>query len=506
MIAVSDIRKTFPGTVALDEVSLQVRAGEVHALLGANGSGKSTLVKVLTGVYQPDAGSILIAGRTVSALHSPSEARALGVAALHQEAPLVDTLTVLECIALFRGYPTRLGRVRWRSLRQETVALLERYGLNVDPGTLAGLLSPAERALVGLAIVLDRVRDGLSLLVLDEVTASLPQDQAESFLARVDALAAGGTPVLMVTHRIEEVATHASTVTVLRDGLVVHHGPARHAGEQELVDHIVGRHAPTSSRSSSSPVRPGSGTPASHRRRTEPVSDALEVRGLAGDLIRGLDLNLRPGEIVGVSGRPESGVAELPLLLSGARRRSAGNIVVDGRAVPRRSTPREFLKAGVALLPADRLRSGGIASLSVRENVLLPNAGRYWHRPDLQRAVLKELIERFDVRPPSADVLFGSLSGGNQQKVLLGKWLLLAPSVMVLDDPTSGVDPGARETMFRILRLAAEDGLAVLLFSTELEQLVEMCTRILVLRNGAIEQELTDQDLNLETVTKWCHA
>lgn len=253
-------------------------------------------------------------------------------------------------------------------------------------------------------------------------------------------------------------------------------------------------------------MRPGSGTPASHRRRTEPVSDALEVRGLAGDLIRGLDLNLRPGEIVGVSGRPESGVAELPLLLSGARRRSAGNIVVDGRAVPRRSTPREFLKAGVALLPADRLRSGGIASLSVRENVLLPNAGRYWHRPDLQRAVLKELIERFDVRPPSADVLFGSLSGGNQQKVLLGKWLLLAPSVMVLDDPTSGVDPGARETMFRILRLAAEDGLAVLLFSTELEQLVEMCTRILVLRNGAIEQELTDQDLNLETVTKWCHA
>jgi ABC-type sugar transport system ATPase subunit len=508
VLAVTDIRKTFPGTVALDDVSLQVGAGEVHALLGANGSGKSTLVKVLTGVYQPDAGSIEIGDRRVSSFGSPSEAGALGIAALHQDAPLVDTLTVTECIALFRGYPTRGGRVQWRALRRETAELLARYDLAVDPGTLAGLLSPAERALVGLAIVLDRVREGLRLLILDEVTASLPQDQAESFLARVDTLASEGTPVLMVTHRLEEVGAHAQRVTVLRDGQVVHSGLARDADEKTLVDHIVGARRDTGP-SSIAAVPVGEdrkGAPFWGRRHPPANGAALEVDGLRGTLVTGAGFELQAGEIIGVGGRAEGGIAELPLLLSGAMSRSGGTIAVDGRPLPRWATPGDFIRAGLALLPGDRLRNGGIASLSVQENVLLPDARRYWHRRARQTAVLQELIARFDVRPPSADVLFGSLSGGNQQKVLLGKWLLLGPSVMILDDPTSGVDPGARETMFEVLRSAASAGLAVLLFSTELEQLVEMCSRILVLRDGVIERELRDEDLNLPTVTKWCHA
>src|SRR4051794_25782752 len=199
-----DLTKTFPGTRALDHVGIAVGEGEVHALLGANGSGKSTLVKVLTGVYQPDSGTITVGERQLSAIASPNEANELGIAVVHQESPLVDTLTVAECVALFRGYPTSRGRIRWRAVRRDSRELLERFGVRVDPGTLAGLLSPAERSLVALAIALDRVAAGqhdLNLLILDEVTVSLPEDQAEAYLAQVGLLASSGTPVLMVTHR-----------------------------------------------------------------------------------------------------------------------------------------------------------------------------------------------------------------------------------------------------------------------------------------------------------------
>jgi ABC-type sugar transport system ATPase subunit len=232
----------------------------------------------------------------------------------------------------------------------------------------------------------------------------------------------------------------------------------------------------------------------------------LEVDHLAGELVRDVSFTLGVGEIVGVGGLAESGVGELPQLLSGARPRTGGVLRVDGRELPADASPGDVIDAGLALLPADRLRSGGIASLSVKENVVLPDARSYWHRGAAERATLQRLIDRLDVRPPSPAALFGSLSGGNQQKVLLGKWLLLGPSVLVLDDPTSGVDPGAREAIFSILREAASEGLSVLLFSTELEQLVAMCSRVLVLRDGAVTTELAGDELTRETVTKWCYA
>lgn len=502
MIGVRNIRKAFPGTLALDDVSLEVKPGTVHALLGANGSGKSTLVKILTGVYQPDAGTILINGRELDAIASPNEAGAIGVAALHQEAPVVDSLSVVECVALFRGYPTTAGRVRWRALRQETDELLARFGLKIDSEALAGRLSQAERALLGLAIVLDQVRDGIGLLVLDEVTASLPESQAETFLERVDQLAADGTPVLMVTHRLEEVGAHAGEVTVLREGRIVYHGPAGAETPEAMIGHIVG-HAPGGDVGDPSPPASVSSGRVAPR---APSAAALEVKGLSGEIVDDAAFVLHPGEIVGVGGRAEGGVIELPLLLSGAKRRRSGEIAVAGHRMSQRAGPRDFIKAGLAMLPGDRLRSGGVASLSVRENVVLPAFGRYWHRRGSEQAALDEVIKRFDVRPPSPDVLFGSLSGGNQQKVLMGKWLLLDPAVMILDDPTSGVDPGARQKMFSVLRTAAKSGLAVLLFSSELEQLVGMCSRVLVLRRGAVARELRDGDLNLQTVTEWCNA
>ena len=508
-VAAQGISKSFPGTRALDRVDLGVGAGEVHALLGANGSGKSTLVKILSGVYQPDEGELLIADRKVRSIGSPNEAHALGIAVVHQESPLVDTLTVAECVALFRGYPTSRGRIRWRTVRRDTRELLERFGVHVEPGTLAGLLSPAERALVALAIALDRVTAGqrdLNLLILDEVTASLPEGQAEEYLRQVAILAQSGTPVLMVTHRLSELHDLATDVSVLRDGRVVYRGVAGDVDDDELVRHIAGTQREIVAPALERVDRVAAVEQLWKGRHGSGQREVLEAEHLAGDLVRDVTFTLRAGEIVGIGGLAESGVGELPLLLSGALPRHGGTLRVDGRELPAHASPRDLIDSGLALLPADRLRSGGIASLAVRENVVLPDARRYWHRRSAERTTLHRLIERLDVRPPSPATLFGSLSGGNQQKVLLGKWLLLGPSVMVLDDPTSGVDPGARETIFSILREAASEGLAVLLFSTELEQLVTMCSRVLVLRDGAITTELAGDELTRETVTKWCYA
>jgi ribose transport system ATP-binding protein len=508
-VAAQGISKSFPGTRALDRVDLRVGAGEVHALLGANGSGKSTLVKVLSGVYQPDEGELRIGDRTVRAIDSPNEAHELGIAVVHQESPLVDTLTVAECVALFRGYPTHRGRIRWRNVRRDTRELLDRFGIGVDPGTLAGLLSPAERALVALAIALDRIEahsGDVSLLILDEVTASLPEDQAADYLTQVGTLARSGTPVLMVTHRLSELHDLATQVTVLRDGRRVHHDVAGAVDDDALVRHIVGAEREATAAAVARVDRVAAVEQLWKGRHGKGRRIVLEAEHLVGELVRDATFSLGAGEIVGIGGLAESGVGELPQLLSGAMRRTGGTLRVDGREIPADASPGDVIDAGLALLPADRLRSGGIASLSVKENVVLPDARRYWHRGNAERATLRHLIERLDVRPPSAAALFGSLSGGNQQKVLLGKWLLLGPSVIVLDDPTSGVDPGARETIFSILREAASGGLSVVLFSTELEQLVAMCSRVLVLRDGAVTTELAGDELTRETVTKWCYA
>jgi ABC-type sugar transport system ATPase subunit len=506
------LSKSFAGVTVLRGVNLTLEAGEVHALLGANGSGKSTLVKILTGVYQPDAGSITVRGQTTPAFASPHEAGSRGIAVVHQEAPLIDTMTVAQCIGVFRGFSTSaLGRVDWARLERETKALLDRYEVQVCPRQLAGKLSPAERALVALVIALDRVRTGVELLILDEVTASLPEDQAEVFLRRVGKVAKDGVAVLMVTHRLTELGDLAQAVTVLREGRVVHSAPAGEATDEQLVAHMVGvgtADARVEDRKSGSAVR-GLWSAENGSLPVRPLakeSTVLSLEGVSGTFLRDVHFEVRRGEIVGVAGLVDAGIAELPQILGGLVTRRGGNIRVAGVQMPISMRPAQAIEAGLAVLPADRLRNGGIANLSVADNVILPQVDRFWRQRHLKAEVLQNVISTLDVRPPSARVLFGKLSGGNQQKSLLGKWLLMRPAVLVLDDPTSGVDPGAREKIFEILHAAAREGLAVLLFSTEPEQLASICGRVLILRQGRIVTELTGQTLNRETISRWCYA
>jgi ribose transport system ATP-binding protein len=504
--------KSFAGVPVLRGVNLTLKAGEVHALLGANGSGKSTLVKILTGVYQPDAGSIMIGDRTLSAFASPYEAVVHGVAVVHQEAPLIDTMTVAQCIGVFRGFSTSaLGRIDWRKLERETKALLDRYEVHVSPRRLAGTLSPAERALVALVIALDQVRSGVELLILDEVTASLPEDQAGGFLRRVGNIARDGVAVLMVTHRLAELKNLASAVTVLREGRVVHSAAAGEASDEDLVAHMVGAgetDARAEARRSGSAVRRLWSTEREFRRSRPAAGNTppLALEGVSGTFLRDVHFEVRSGEIVGVAGLVDAGIAELPQILGGLVSRTGGDIRVSGKQLPISMQPHEAIEAGLAVLPADRLRNGGIGQLSVADNVILPQVDRFWRRRGLEAEALGAVISVLDIRPPSAQILFGKLSGGNQQKSLLGKWLLTRPAVLVLDDPTSGVDPGAREKIFEILHDAAREGLAILLFSTEPEQLASICSRVLILRHGRILTELTGETLSRETISRWCYA
>jgi ribose transport system ATP-binding protein len=524
-VGVDSLTKRFGMVTALDRVSLEFKAGEVHALLGANGSGKSTLVKILSGAQAPTSGQILIAGRRRSSLETPAVAAELGIRVVYQEAPLIDSLTVLESVAVFRGYQSKgLGRVPWRKLRRDTTELLERAGVTVDVSKLCSQISAADRASVSLAVALGPQHThaaNAGLLIIDEATASIPDNASDVYLQRIRKVADDGMAVLIVTHRLAEL-TIADDITMLRGGAVVFReagGPR--PGTEELIDLLVGEdlshlrardegepgREPSSVSIARRPVAalwgyaPGAAPPL-------PIDETVEA--IRFDDVRTADLEGfnfvgRPGEVVGFVGGVSEGIRDLPRLLSGQLRLRAGSVTVAGKKLRRTMTPARLIDAGVAVVPSDRLHDGGVMTLSVEANVTLPDLERYWHRPAHSKDTVERVIRALDVRPPRAGVMFGSLSGGNQQKVLLGKWLAMHPAVLVVDDPTYGVDPGARQTIFAAIRDAAALGVCVLFLSTEPELMLQACTRVAVIRGGVVSENLSDADLTPTSLAEWSY-
>lgn len=516
-LAIEDVSMDFGTVQALSNVSLDVMPGQIHGLIGANGSGKSTLVKIMSGVQAPTSGSLRFAGESHSHLTPPARANALGVRVVHQEAPVIDTLTVLESVAIFRGYErTSFGRIPWRKLRRNVRELLDRMDVDVDVDELCAQVRPADRAGLALAIAMgDQFVDGadpnaIRLLIVDEVTASIPDNETSQHLERLRRIADGGVAVVMVTHRLGEL-DFADDLSVLRNGRLVYRqegGPRRTIPEliaemvpepEEVTEAAAGTGIPQrpvlTLWESSAPIE------AAHP-EVESGKEVLSLKGIAGDELHGVDLTARSGEVIGFAGVQHAGINELPLILSGAVPRQGGEIVVNGKKMGKRVTPSELIRAGLTTVPSDRLREGGVASLSVAENVVLPDLRRYWHKRTTYRAVVDGVIKALDVRPPRRTTKLGELSGGNQQKVLLGKWLALRPTILCLDDPTYGVDPAARELIFAAITDAAQLGMCVLFFSTEPEQLVRLCDRVLILEHGEVTQELVGDDLNLQTVTE----
>jgi ribose transport system ATP-binding protein len=495
---------SFGGRRVLSNVDLAVPPGQVHALLGANGAGKSTLIKILSGHFRPESGSITIGGQSYPGWDSPQRATELGVRVVHQETPLFDTLSVAENIGLFLGYPTGAARrVRWRALRRRVTELLASFGIDLDPKLMCAELSASDRALVSIAIALGRDQQHpASILILDEASAAVPQAEADHFLRRVRALASAGTPVLMVTHRLVEVEAIADQVTVLNDGLSVYQGPP--VPESDLIN-LMSSSADLAAVSHSDVAESLTALRARNVGDDAPV--VLRVEHLSSARLRDVSFEVRAGECVGIVGGSDSGLEDLPLALVGATPVTGGRIFIDGAEVGPIDDPRDALKVGVALVPRDRLRQGGIASLSVAENILLPTVGEYWMKPRQAHVVVDGMIKEVDVRPPQRKLLLRELSGGNQQKLILGKWLACRPKVLILDDPTVGVDPGARRKLFDVVKSRAEhDGLAVILYSSEPEQLASVCHRVIAFAEGRVAATIEGEDLSYVSVARWAAA
>ncbi len=475
-LRVTGVSRSFGATRALDDVSFEVAAGEVHGLLGENGSGKSTLIKILTGVHAPHRRATgEVWGRPITwPVQRPEE---LGIAVIHQDLGLVDAMSVVENVGIAVGYGRRpWGRVDWREERRRTRQLLDELGLAVDPERPLATLTPAQRTLVAVARAhrtLERMGAARRVFLLDEPTASLPPKETDQVLELMRRIADRGDAVVFISHRLAEVLAVTDRLTVLRDGRVTATADAAGPDEETLAELMLGRRL---ERFYPHPEH----APGEHTR--------LRLDGVTGETVRGIDLGVADGEIVGVTGLTGQGHEELPGLIAGAVERR-GEVHVDGDVLA--TGPRAALRAGVALVPGNRRRDGLWPDARTWENLSLPVLGTYARagvvlRPRRERAAATRLMAEFLVRPADPALPASAFSGGNQQKVVLAKWLQRRPQVLVLDEPTQGVDAGARrEILERVVATAAE-GTAVVVCSSDLEQLIAVCHRIVVLRAGRV--------------------
>ncbi len=481
-LRVEHLAKAYAGTPALDDVSFDVERGHIHALLGSNGSGKSTLVKILAGVVAADAGTIALNGeRREATAFTPALARASGLRFVHQHSSTFAELSVAENLAAGHGFLTgHGGRIRWRALHEHAREVLARFEIGAEPGQPLATLGPATQMMVAIARALqDQEGADGGVLVLDEPTAALPAPQVELLLAALRRYAAAGQTIVYVTHRLEEVMRAADRATVLRDGRMVGSVAVADLDHDGLVELIVGGATARAER-------------ASQQERSD-ARTVLQVDGLRGGPVRDASFSLRAGEVVGIAGLVGSGRSSLLRLLFGERPREAGTVVLDG-ASPGLDTPARAMRAGIAYVPEDRIGEAAFMDLTVAENLAAANVGRHWRggrlRHRAERRGARELMAAFAVKAPSLEAPLASLSGGNQQKVILARWLQRAPRVLLLDDPTQGVDVGARAEIYGLVRRAARDGAAVLMVSSDFDELAETCDRVLVLVGGRIVDEV----------------
>jgi ribose transport system ATP-binding protein len=499
VVALRHISKTFGGARALHDVDLTVRRGEVHGLLGENGSGKSTLIKILSGFHAPDAGGELeINGRPVSLPLYPGQFRNLGMSFVHQDLGLVPSLSVVENLLVGDLTSRRSWRLSWTNERRRAKAAFESFGLELDPRAKVSDLRPADRALLAIVRAVEEIRastaDDYGLLVLDEPTVFLPASDRDALFAIVREIAATRASILFVSHDLDEVFEITDRVTVLRDGKGRGTVDTARTSDEALVEMIIGRRLQE---------------PSAAREQTE-AGSAISITGLTGRHARDVSLTVREGEVVGLTGLRGSGFEEIPYYVFGARAAAAGRLEVDGRSYDLRGmSPSRALEAGVALIPADRQRDGSIGSLSVGDNVTLQALRKYRSGVGLNRSRMRsdtrKLLKEFDVRPPDPRLKYQSLSGGNQQKAMLAKWLQTKPSLLLLHEPTQGVDVGARQQIFQLTRKAAADGTAVVCVSTDYEQLAAVCDRVVVFDRGRVAGELTGDQVTKERIAEQCY-
>jgi rhamnose transport system ATP-binding protein len=485
LLRLTGIVKSFAGVRALDGVSFEVHAGEVHALVGENGAGKSTLVKVATGAHAPDAGQVAVGGQPAARL-DPLAARRLGIAVIYQQPALLPDLTVAENIALADERAGTWGRVRWDARRRRARELLDRVGARIEPGAIVHRLRMPEQQLVEIARALGT---DARVIFMDEPTASLSVRETAHLFSVIRELRGRGTGIVYVSHRLEELFELADRATVLRDGRVVACRPMAELDRPALIRLMVGREL-------------ASGFPERRRRRGDVVLEARGLRCRASGLGEA-SFALHAGEVLGLAGLVGSGRTELARTLFGLTPADAGEIRVLGQAV-RVHSPARALSLGIGYVPEDRRRHAVIAEMPIAANITLAVLRELSRHGMLDRAEERrraaDLAARLQVRASSIDAPVATLSGGNQQKVALGRWLATAPRILLLDEPTQGIDVGAKAEIYRLIEELAEQGLALLMISSELPEVLGLSDRVGVMHDGRLAGILAREDATPEAV------
>ncbi|MDR6867467.1 ribose transport system ATP-binding protein [Microbacterium resistens] len=482
-VTVSEITKQYPGVQALDGVSLDLRPGEVHAIIGENGAGKSTLIKVLAGAVAPTSGTIVVDGVEHDGL-TPALAQDLGIAVIYQEFTLVPTLNAAENV--FLGHYVRRGPVLDRkTMNAKAAQLFARLGVTIDPRALVETLTTGYQQIVEIAKALSR---DARLLIMDEPSAPLTASEVEAMYRVVDALRAEGMTIVYISHRMEEIFRLSDRVSVLRDGKYIATHVTAETSRRELIRLMVGREL-------------SEGYP---ERASAPGEVSLRVSGVSGNGVHDISFEARSGEILGFAGLIGAGRTELMEVLFGAKPIEAGEVTLHGRSVVSRS-PIQAIGNRIALVPEDRKRHGLVLAFSIQQNITLPLLKKRLSRgtvisPKAERALTASYMEDLRIKAPSGMEIVGNLSGGNQQKVVLAKWLATDPEVLIFDEPTRGIDVGARAEIYLIMNRLAEAGKTILMISSDMEELIGMSDRVIVLREGIQEGTIAKGDITQEAV------
>ena len=490
LLEIRKLSKSFPGVKALQEVDFTVRRGEVHGLMGENGAGKSTLIKVLTGVYPRDGGTVRLEGAEIHP-HSPKEAELMGISTVYQEVNLIPHLSVAENICLGRQ-PTRFGLIRWRAMAERARAALARVDLTIDVSQPVASYSIAIQQLTAIARALDV---SARLMILDEPTSSLDEKEVEELFQVIRKLRAEGLGVVIVTHFLEQVYAISDRITVLRDGRLVGEYETSKLPRVELVSRMIGKALARMPRVQSESRNLVAGD------QRQPL---LELRqfGSPGS-VAPLDLRIAKGEIVGLAGLLGSGRTETARLIFGADEARTGEMYVEGRRV-RFKSPRQAIREGFGFTPENRKVEGIIPHLSVRENIVLALQARQGAMRSLsmtqQLEIAEEFIKLLGISTTGPEQPVMNLSGGNQQKVLLARWLVTQPRLLILDEPTRGIDVGAKAEIERLIQSLRAKGMAILFISSELEEVVRDCQRVIVMRDRAKAGELAGSSITEEAI------
>jgi|FLOH01.1.fsa_nt_gi ribose transport system ATP-binding protein len=490
-LSVRNATKIFGAQVALDNVSIEVAAGEVRALVGQNGCGKSTLIKILAGFHEPEPGIEVFVGGESLAIGDPIASEAAGLRFVHQDLGLVANLDAVDNLALGQGYITNATRtISWRKERAKAREALAALGYEINVSMPVAGLQMSERTAVAIARAMSERGTPPRMLILDEPTANLPGPEAQRLYQLVRRVADSGIAVLFVSHHFDEVFEMAESVTVLRDGKLIETRPVAGLSEEELIELVVGRKIEEHDKGEAS--------------QREGGPQVLELSGVGGRNVTGMDLTVHQGEVVGVAGITGSGREEVAALVFGGHGRS-GEIAVSGKVLPQ-NRPDISVARGIALVPAERHANASLLDQTLRENITVVDPSRHMSlgflRRNPEKADVRAWLDKLSVKPGGqTEYTLNQLSGGNQQKVILARWLRQEPKVLILDEPTQGVDIGAKADIHALVDEAATQGAAVLVCSTDHEELVRLCDRLVIMRRGRVAEILRGDQINTERIT-----